>query len=35
MEGRDTKGDIYEYILGKIATAGQNGQFRTRATSFN
>jgi type I restriction enzyme M protein len=26
---RDTKGDIYEYMLGKIATAGQNGQFRT------
>ena len=29
MEGRDTKGDVYEYMLGKIATAGQNGQFRT------
>ena len=29
MEERDTKGDIYEYMLGKIATAGQNGQFRT------
>src|SRR5579883_569523 len=29
MEDRDTKGDIYEYMLGKIATAGQNGQFRT------
>jgi type I restriction enzyme M protein len=29
MEGRDTKGDIYEYMLSKIATAGQNGQFRT------
>ena len=28
-EERDTKGDIYEYMLGKIATAGQNGQFRT------
>jgi type I restriction enzyme M protein len=26
---QDTKGDIYEYMLGKIATAGQNGQFRT------
>ena len=25
----DTKGDLYEYMLGKIATAGQNGQFRT------
>lgn len=29
MENRDTKGDLYEYMLGKIATAGQNGQFRT------
>lgn len=29
MEERDTKGDIYEYMLAKIATAGQNGQFRT------
>src|SRR3954447_13623532 len=29
MEGRDTKGDIYEYMLSKIASAGQNGQFRT------
>lgn len=29
MEDRDTKGDIYEYMLGKIAAAGQNGQFRT------
>ncbi len=29
MDGRDTKGDIYEYMLSKIATAGQNGQFRT------
>src|SRR6266581_4312342 len=28
MEDRDTKGDLYEYMLGKIATAGQNGQFR-------
>jgi type I restriction enzyme M protein len=26
---RDTKGDLYEYMLGKLATAGQNGQFRT------
>lgn len=26
---RDTKGDLYEYMLGKIASAGQNGQFRT------
>src|SRR5579864_7795752 len=29
MENRDTKGDLYEYMLGKIASAGQNGQFRT------
>src|SRR5690606_6853802 len=29
MEERDTKGDVYEYMLSKIATAGQNGQFRT------
>lgn len=29
MESSDTKGDIYEYLLAKIATAGQNGQFRT------
>ena len=28
MEDRDTKGDIYKYMLAKIATAGQNGQFR-------
>ena len=29
MEDRDTKGDLYEYMLAKIATACQNGQFRT------
>ena len=29
MVDRDTKGDVYEYMLGKIASAGQNGQFRT------
>jgi type I restriction enzyme M protein len=29
MRDRDTKGDLYEYMLGKIATAGRNGQFRT------
>jgi type I restriction enzyme M protein len=29
MEDRDTKGDLYEYMLAKIASAGQNGQFRT------
>ena len=26
---QDTKGDLYEYMLSKIATSGQNGQFRT------
>jgi len=29
MEDRDIKGDLYEYMLGKIAGAGQNRQFRT------
>ncbi len=29
LDDRDTKGDLYEYMLGKIASAGQNGQFRT------
>ncbi len=29
LEDRDTKGDLYEYMLGKLATAGQAGQFRT------
>jgi len=29
MDNRDTKGDLYEYLLSKIATAGTNGQFRT------
>lgn len=29
MGDLDTKGDIYEYLLAKIASAGQNGQFRT------
>jgi type I restriction enzyme M protein len=29
MTDRDTKGDWYEYMLSKIAIAGQNGQFRT------
>jgi len=29
MVDRDTKGDVYEYMLSKIATAGQNVQFRT------
>jgi len=29
LEHGDVKGDLYEYMLSKIATAGQNGQFRT------
>ena len=29
MVDRDTKGDVYEYLLSKIATSGDNGQFRT------
>jgi type I restriction enzyme M protein len=29
LHGTDTRGDIYEYLLSKIATAGVNGQFRT------
>lgn len=28
-EHKDVKGDVYEYLLSKIATAGTNGQFRT------
>ena len=28
LEG-DRKGDLYEYVLGKLSTAGINGQFRT------
>jgi len=29
MDNTDTKGDLYEYMLNKISTAGMNGQFRT------
>ena len=29
MNNRDTMGDVYEYILGKMAASGNNGQFRT------
>ena len=28
-QNRDTKGDIYEYLLSQLQTAGKNGQFRT------
>ena len=29
MKDADVRGDVYEYLLSKIATAGVNGQFRT------
>jgi len=29
LEKKDAKGDLYEYMLSKIAEAGTNGQFRT------
>ncbi|GAA4888521.1 class I SAM-dependent DNA methyltransferase [Ferrimonas pelagia] len=29
LENKDTKGDLYEYLLSKLTTAGINGQFRT------
>ena len=29
MNDRDTMGDAYEYVLGKMASSGKNGQFRT------
>lgn len=29
MKEADTRGDVYEYLLSKLATAGVNGQFRT------
>ncbi len=29
MDDRDTKGDVYEYLLSMISSAGENGQFRT------
>jgi type I restriction enzyme M protein len=28
-EGHDLKGDMYEYLLGKLSQSGTNGQFRT------
>lgn len=28
-QNQDTQGDLYEYLLGELATAGKNGQFRT------
>ena len=29
LDSKDMQGDLYEYMLGKIQTSGQNGQFRT------
>ena len=29
MDDLDTKGDVYEYMLSKLSTSGDNGQFRT------
>jgi len=29
LDAGDTKGDLYEYLLSKLTTAGINGQFRT------
>lgn len=29
LKNEDTRGDVYEYLLSKLATAGVNGQFRT------
>ena len=29
LEDEDMQGDVYEYMLGKLQTSGQNGQFRT------
>ena len=29
LKSADTRGDVYEYMLSKLATAGVNGQFRT------
>lgn len=29
LDDRDTKGDVYEYLLSKLSSAGINGQFRT------
>ena len=29
VEDKDTKGDLYEYLLSKLSTSRKNGQFRT------
>ena len=33
MEDRDTKGDLYQYMLAKIASAGRTGSSGRRGTS--
>lgn len=35
MNNKDIMGDVYEYLLGKIAAAGENGQFRTHRHIIN
>ena len=35
LTGLDIQGDLYEYMLDKLATAGKNGQFRTPAQIRN
>ena len=34
MQASDVRGDVYEYLLSKIAQSGRNGQFRTPASLF-
>ena len=35
LSNRDIMGDVYEYMLSKLATSKQNGQFRTPRHSIN
>ena len=35
MQDRDTKGDIYEYMLGKLITAGTNGHLEHLVILFS
>lgn len=35
LTGTDVQGDLYEYMLDKLATSGKNGQFRTPAQIRN
>lgn len=34
LDNADTKGDLYEYLLSKLTTAGINGQFRIMSSTF-